>query len=54
MFFSLQIEKRLRKAGLSEDVKVSLWKDPEKEDEMEQTTQEHKLCLFNDSYIPLS
>lgn len=45
---------RLRKAGLSEDVKVSWWKHPEKEDEMKQTTQEHKMCLFNDSYVPFS
>lgn len=48
------MEMRLRKAGASEGVKVSWWKPPEKENEMEQTTLEHKVCLFNDSYIPFS
>lgn len=45
---------KLSKIGLTKDVKLSWLKRPEKEDEMEQTTQEEKMCLFNDSYVHFS
>uniref|UniRef100_H3CDF6 C-type lectin domain-containing protein n=1 Tax=Tetraodon nigroviridis TaxID=99883 RepID=H3CDF6_TETNG len=46
------IKLRLTEVGLSENVILSWWKRPEKEKKAEQTTQEHKMCLFNDSYVP--
>lgn len=39
---------------MSEGVELSWWKPAEKQDEMEETTQEHKMCLFNDSYVHFS
>lgn len=45
---------KLRKIGVSEDLQLSWWKPPEKENERKKTTQEHKECLFNDSYIHFS